>query len=328
MAKKKAKKSNVNSRKTFFKVAKRVHALNKKKGLGLSWNESQKLVSAEIFPEFRGKPRNRVSIKSIDKKFKDSQEQPSGALPFTPSPTPKPKEICFNALNVPAEDLMDKEWWFVGDEDIWLNFDDNLPIRIAFDGVIDTGIIKRKSLPDMVQVREDLRKQLEPLKLYPPIIFKILVQPNKQDDGQPCSYYVLVTLEGSSYDMGGDEIFSTTTEEDLSEEEQESRRLREKELEKKKKEIAKKKKAKARVRPKKVEGEEPTPEPEPIPEPKPKPEPKSQLELEKVKAKKMKEFNSALKTLEKQFKAGVFTKKEYKDLVKKLTDKLEKGGQV
>lgn len=323
MAKKKIKKSKVNSRQTFFKVAKRVHALNKKKGLGLSWNETQKLVSAEVFPEFRGKPRNRVSIKSIDTKFKQTQEPTPSP---EPTPTPKPKEICFSALNVPAEDLMDREWWFVGDEDVWANFDDNLPIRIAFDGIIDTGIIKAKNLPDMKEVREDLRKQLEPLKIYPPIIFKILLQPNKKDDGKPCSYYVLVTLEGSGYDMGGDEIFSTFTEEDLSEEEQQARKEREKELEKKKKEIAKKKKAKSRVRPKKVEGEEPTPEPEPIPEPTP--EPKTQLQVEKEKAKKMKEFNSALKTLEKQFKAGVFTKKEFKDLVKKLTDKLEKGGLI
>jgi hypothetical protein len=33
------------------------------------------------------------------------------------------------------------------------------------------------------------------------VIFKVLVQPNKKDDGQPCSYYVLVTLENSSYDQ-------------------------------------------------------------------------------------------------------------------------------
>lgn len=322
---KKAKKPAIkkpNGRKTWLKVAKKVHELNKKQKLGWTWTESMRFASKNVYPNFKGKSASKVRLTDIESDFKTAlteQGQP------TPTPTPKIKEICFSALNVPTEDLIEREWWTIADDDIWVNFDNNLPMRFAFDNIIDTGIIKKNQMPNMSKIREDIRKS--GIK-YGLVIFKVLIQPDKKDDGQPCSYYVLVTLEKSSYDLMADsekEIIPEKSEKDLPEEEQQKREQAKIDKAKQKRS---KEEAKKLNRPKQVE-------PKAITKSKDQPKEKSKnldnnFEIEKIKAEnsRISNLTEALKVLERDFDKGVLTKREYKKRQQQILDKFENGGEI
>jgi hypothetical protein len=313
----KAKKPN--GRKTWLKVAGKVHELNKKQNLGWTWNESMRFASKKVYPKFKGKSVSKVSLKDIELDFKNALQE---GQPPMPTPKGKLKEICFSALNVPAEDLIEREWWTIADDDVWINFDSNLPMRFAFDTIIDTGIIKKSEMPNMMEIREDIRKS--GIK-YGLVIFKVLVQPNKKDDGQPCSYYVLVTLENSSYDQNlkDGEIYGQMTEGDLSEEQIAQREERRKQRDKLMKQKASKKQAKERERPKEVE-------PKSITKTKAKPKEESSLELEKIKLEKsrVEALKSVLDILRQDYKDGILTKRQYLQRQKQIIEKFEQGGEI
>lgn len=313
----KAKKPN--GRKTWLKVAGKVHELNKKQNLGWTWAESMRFASKKVYPKFKGKSVSKVSLKDIELDFKNALQE---GQPPMPTPKGKLKEICFSALNVPAEDLIEREWWTIADDDVWINFDSNLPMRFAFDNIIDTGIIKKSEMPNMMEIREDIRKS--GIK-YGLVIFKVLVQPNKKDDGQPCSYYVLVTLENSSYDQNlkDGEIYGQMTEGDLSEEQIAQREERRKQRDKLMKQKASKKQAKERERPKEVE-------PKSITKTKAKPKVESNLELEKIKLEKsrVEALKSVLDILRQDYKDGILTKRQYLQRQKQIIEKFEQGGEI
>jgi hypothetical protein len=311
----KAKKPN--GRKTWLKVAKKVHELNKKKKLGWTWSESMKFASKKVYPNFKGQSVSKVKLTDIESEFKKGLLEEVQPMP---TPTPKGKEDCFSALNVPAEDLIEREWWTIADDDIWLNFDDNLPMRFAFDSIIDTGIIKKSQMPNMMEIREDIRRS--GIK-YGLIIFKVLVQPNKKDDGKPCSYYILVTLENSSYDQSlkEGEIYGQITEEDLNEEQLQKREQRRLEREKLMKQKTSKKKAKERERPKEVEPKKAI---------KTKSSTQGNIELEKIKLEKsrVEALKAVLDILRQDFKDGILTKRQYLQRQKQIIEKFENGGEI
>jgi hypothetical protein len=304
-----------NGRKTWLKVAKKVHELNKKKKLGWTWNESMRFASKNVYPNFKGKIHNRVKLSDIELEFNTEIQQ--GKQPV-PTPTPKPIENCFSALKVPAEDLIEREWWSIADDDVWINFDSNLPMRFAFDNIIDTGIIKKSEMPNMMEIREDIRRSGQKYGL---VIFKVLIQPNKKDDGKPCSYYVLVTLENSSYDQNlkDGEIYGQMTEGDLSEEQIAQREERKKEREKLMKQKTSKKEAKTRERPKEVEPKSIT-----------KTESKVDIEFEKIKLQKESRDTLAriLDGLRQDFKDGLITKRQFQQRQQQIIEKFEKGGKI
>lgn len=309
----KAKKPN--GRKTWLKVAKKVHELNKKKKLGWTWSESMRFASKNVYPNFKGKTHNKIKLSDIELEFNDKIQQ--GKQPV-PTPTPKPIENCFSALKVPAEDLIEREWWSIADDDVWINFDSNLPMRFAFDNIIDTGIIKKSEMPNMMEIREDIRRSGQKYGL---VIFKVLIQPNKKDDGKPCSYYVLVTLENSSYDQNlkDGEIYGQMTEGDLSEEQIAQREERRKEREKLMKQKTSKKEAKTRERPKEVEPKSIT-----------KTESKVDIEFEKIKLQKESRDTLAriLDGLRQDFKDGLITKRQFQQRQQQIIEKFEKGGKI
>lgn len=309
----KAKKPN--GRKTWLKVAKKVHELNKKKKLGWTWSESMRFASKNVYPNFKGKTHNRVKLSDIELEFNAEIQQ--GKQP-APTPTPKPIEDCFSALKVPAEDLIEREWWSIADDDVWINFDSNLPMRFAFDNIIDTGIIKKSEMPNMMEIREDIRRSGQKYGL---VIFKVLIQPNKKDDGKPCSYYVLVTLENSSYDQNlkDGEIYGQMTEGDLSEEQIAQREERKREREKLMKQKTSKKEAKTRERPKEVEPKSIT-----------KTESKVDIEFEKIKLQKESRDTLAriLDGLRQDFKDGLITKRQFQQRQQQIIEKFEKGGKI
>lgn len=309
----KAKKPN--GRKTWLKVAKKVHELNKKKKLGWTWSESMRFASKNVYPNFKGKTHNKIKLSDIELEFNDKIQQ--GKQPV-PTPTPKPIEDCFSALKVPAEDLIEREWFSIADDDVWINFDSNLPMRFAFDNIIDTGIIKKSEMPNMMEIREDIRRSGQKYGL---VIFKVLIQPNKKDDGKPCSYYVLVTLENSSYDQNlkDGEIYGQMTEGDLSEEQIAQREERRKEREKLMKQKTSKKEAKTRERPKEVEPKSIT-----------KTESKVDIEFEKIKLQKESRDTLAriLDGLRQDFKDGLITKRQFQQRQQQIIEKFEKGGKI
>ena len=75
-----------------------------------------------VYPNFKGKTHNKIKLSDIELEFNDKIQQ--GKQP-APTPTPKPIENCFSALKVPAEDLIEREWWSIADDDVWINFDSN-----------------------------------------------------------------------------------------------------------------------------------------------------------------------------------------------------------
>ena len=312
--KSKPKAKKVNGRKSWLKVAKKVHELNKKKKLGWTWSESMKFASQKVYPNFKGLPQHKISLKNIEGKF--NYEIENNKQPLPKGTTPKPIQICDDVRQIPDEDLLvEYDWYLIAEDIIWSLFTANMPMRFAFDGIIDTGIIPKYQMPDMKDIREQMRKLYgnvsDPM---PQFIFKRLIQPNKKDDGNPCSYYVLVTMLDGSYDITGDDEVSSNKY--LTEEEK-MQRAKEKIVEKKSKS-----KAKARKRPKEVE-------PKSITKPTKK-ESDTNVELEKIKIQKESRdtLERILNGLRQDFKDGIITKRQFQQRQQLILEKFEKGGKV
>jgi hypothetical protein len=218
----------------------------------------------------------------------------------TPTPTPKPiPTICFDPFNIPTKDLKDISWWMLADQLEF--FDSNLNIRVAIGNIIDTGLVQKYELPDLKQTVEDMRKQSYSSDEY--INFKILVAPNKSDDGKPCSYYVLATLLSSPLDLESskEEVVKIVTESDLPADIKKQRRLRLDKLQEIKESRVSKEQALKRIRPTKVEGQE-----------------EAEIKL----------IEETLKNLESLYAKGQISKELFQANVKELKSKLEKGGQI
>jgi len=278
-------------------LAKRVYKLSKKRKLGWKWRDAQKWTSANLFKLYKGKPLSKIKVTEVDSviiSILDSGQTPTGL----PIPTPKPT-VCFDPFNIPTKDLKDINWWMLSDQ---VNFfDNNLNMRVAIGSIIDTGVVKKSELPNLNETVEDMRRA--GFSSDENIIFKILVAPNKSDDGKPCSYYVLATLMGSPLDTESsqEEVFKTVTEEDLPEDLRKEREIKVK----KRQEIIDlriaKKKSAERVRPEKIEGED---------------------EAQK------KQIEETLKNLESLYAKKLISKELFKANVKELKSKLKFGGKI
>lgn len=276
-------------------LAKRVYKLSKKRKLGWKWRDAQKWTSANLFKLYKGKPLSKIKVTEVDKVI-------VGILDavVTPTPTPKPiPTICFDPFNIPTKDLKDISWWMLADQVEF--FDSNLNIRVAIGNIIDTGLVQKYELPDLRQTVEDMRKQGYSSDEY--INFKILVAPNKTDDGKPCSYYVLATLLSSPLDLESskEEVVKIVTESDLPANVRKQRRLRFDKLQEIKESRISKKQALERKRPTKVEGQE-----------------EAETKL----------IEETLKNLESLYAKGQISKELFQANVKELKSKLEKGGQI
>ena len=276
-------------------LAKRVYKLSKKRKLGWKWSDAQKWTSANLFKLYKGKPISKIKVTEVDSVI-------ISILDATPTPTAIPKPvstICFDPFNIPTKDLKDINWWMLADQVAF--FDNNLNMRVAIPNIIDTGVMKKSELPNLSETVEDMRR--EGYSSDENIIFKILVAPNKSDDGKPCSYYVLATLMGSPLDTetSMDEVLKVVTEEDLP---AKIRKEREVKLSKRQEIIdlrIAKKKSLERVRPSKVEGKE---------------------EAER------KEIEDTLKNLENLYAKKLISKELYRANMKELKRKLDSGGKI
>ena len=278
-------------------LAKRVYKLSKKRKLGWKWRDAQKWTSANLFKLYKGKPVSKIKVTEVDSviiSILDSGQMPTGV----PTPTPKPT-VCFDPFNIPTTDLKDINWWMISDQ--FNFFDNDLNMRVSIGSFIDTGVVKKSELPNLNETVEDMRRA--GFSSDENIIFKILVAPNKSDDGKPCSYYVLATLMGSPLDTESsqEEVFKTITEEDLPED---LRKVREIKVKKRQEiidlRIAKKKSAQ-RVRPEKIEGQD---------------------EAQK------KQIEDTLKNLESLYAKKLISKELFLANVKELKSKLKFGGKI
>ena len=288
-----------NSLKKFNKLAKRVYKVSKKRDLGWKWQDAQKWTSANVYQQYKGVPISKIKVTEVDKNV-------IGILDFVEAPiempieVPKPaKEICFDPFNIPTKDLKDINWWMLSDQVAF--FDNNLNMRVAIGDIIDTGVVKKSEIINLNETVEDMRRA--GYSSDENIIFKILVAPNKSDDGKPCSYYVLATLMGSPLDTqtSSEEVLKVVTEEDLPED---LRKVREAKVQKRQEIIdlrIAKKKSLVRVRPTKVEGQE---------------------EAEK------KEIEETLKNLENLYAKKLISKELFQANVKELKAKLKLGGKI
>ena len=289
-------KKNYSSR-IFNLLAKRVYKLSKKRKLGWKWRDAQKWTSANLFQLYKGKPISKIRVTEVDQVI-------VGILDATPTttgvPTPKPAPtVCFDVFNIPTKDLKDINWWMLADQVAF--FDNNLNIRVAIGTTIDTGIVQKFELPNLNETVEDLRRAGYGSDEL--IIFRILVAPNKSDDGKPCSYYVLATLEGSPLDTvtSQEEVVKIVTESDLPLDIKKERELKVQIRQEKIDDRIAKKKSKERLRPSKVEGQD---------------------EAEK------KQIEETLKNLESLYAKKLISKELFQANVKELKTKLRLGGQI
>ena len=288
-----------NSLKKFNKLAKRVYKISKKRDLGWKWQDAQKWTSANVFQQYKGMPISKIKVTEVDKSvigILDFVETPI-EVP-TPAPTLTPT-VCFDPFNIPTKDLKDINWWMLQDQVAF--FDNDLNMRVAIGSIIDTGVVKKSEIMNLNETIEDMRRA--GFSSDDNIIFKILVAPNKKDDGKPCSYYVLATLMGSPLDSEtiDEEVLKVVTEEDLP---VKLRKEREKKISKRQEiidlRIAKKKSSEIK-RPEKVEGKD---------------------EAEK------KEIEATLKNLENLYAKKLISKDLFKANMKELKSKLESGGKI
>ena len=279
----------------FNLLAKRVYKLSKKRKLGWKWRDAQKWTSANLFKLYKGKPVSKIKVTEVDSVI-------ISILDATPTPTTAPKPVstvCFDPFNIPTKDLKDINWWMLADQVAF--FDNDLNMRVAIGSIIDTGVVKKSELINLNETVEDMRRS--GYSSDDNIIFKILVAPNKKDDGKPCSYYVLATLMGSPLDSqtSEEEVLKVVTEADLP---ANIRKVREVKMQKRQEIIdlrIAKKKSLERVRPSKVEG---------------------QAEAER------KEIEDTLKNLENLFAKKLISKELFQANVKELKSKLKLGGKI
>jgi hypothetical protein len=278
-------------------LAKRVYKLSKKRKLGWSWQDAQKWTSANLFQLYKGKPLYTIKVTQVDVVIASILDATPTPV-TTPVPTPTPT-VCFDPFNIPTKDLKDINWWMLSDQVAF--FDNDLNMRVAIGSIIDTGVVKKSELLNLNETVEDMRRA--GYSSDDNIIFKILVAPNKKDDGKPCSYYVLATLMGSPLDSetSMEEVLKVVTEADLP---ANIRKVREVKM-KKRQEIIDlriaKKKSLERVRPTKVEG---------------------QAEAER------KEIEDTLKNLENLYAKKLISKELFQANVKELKSKLKLGGKI
>jgi hypothetical protein len=279
----------------FNLLAKRVYKLSKKRKLGWKWRDAQKWTSANLFQLYKGKPISKIRVTEVDSVI-------ISILDATPATTTAPKPVttvCFDAFNIPTKDLKDINWWMLADQVAF--FDNDLNMRVAIGSIIDTGVVKKSELLNLNETVEDMRRA--GYSSDDNIIFKILVAPNKKDDGKPCSYYVLATLMGSPLDSetSTEEVLKVVTEADLP---ANIRKVREIKMQKRQEIIdlrIAKKKSIERVRPSKVEG---------------------QAEAER------KEIEDTLKNLENLYAKKLISKELFQANVKELKSKLKLGGKI
>ena len=292
------KKKN-NPQKLFAKLVKITRKrFDKDPNLKRSYNETQKWVSKNLYPFFKGQSASRVSINQI-------QDAIESILS-----TQKPKSVCGNVFLVPDGDIEEQNWW---------EFFDNLrKIDISVNVRLNAGSFGVSSIMPSGQLSSDQEsaniiseiRSGSNNKSGRTIIGFRRVMPGKKDDGDPCSYFIdfILSENGKLVDDASDEVFIT---EEQSEEAILARRERLKQLKKERTQRARKEKAKKRKRPKSTKEDK-----------------EEAATIQERKPSDIRALNAAMKKLESFYDKGLINKKEFKTLLAELIKKFEEGGEV
>ena len=319
-----------NSLKLFNKLAKRAYKVSKKRELGWKWSDAQKWTSKNIFQKYKGtKNISKLKVTEIDI---DVVGVLDGTIPATTLPVtqiPKSREKCFNPFDIGSFLLDSFEWFDIVDKVSILNNDVKVDLDLELDGNVfaKTGVIKKELLPNLLTIREDMRKVNSKSGYYPIISFYIVLIEGAEDNREiACNYYVLITFQGSStYNILNSKGLireNFTTKEQMPTSEIERIELAQKQKDEERRLLSKKKATSFQL-PSKVEPKKVEPKVEPTKQPT-----TTKLSKEELKTIRWQEFNKAKESYRRDLDDGIITKKEYKNIILKLESKLEKGGKI
>lgn len=319
-----SKQKNTNLR-LFSKLAKKAYKISKERNLGWTWHDAQRWTSKNLYQDFKGQYPSKIRVTDVNESFDVVIEGKAKTISQYRA-TQKPKN-CFSAFELTDDDVEDINYWFLEDVVFGKNgrigFNDNLNIDVQIDGIINTGIVKKGSLISLQYVVEFLRRQYKDANTgnFPDIGFKRLYIDPKGDLNNPCNTYLLIAeVDSTAYNRSPDDII-VVTEKDLSPEEQSKRKTKQKEIDEAQRLRKLKQQTLKRKRPEKLEDE-------PEPEEKPEKEKKKENKKEEKPLSREDNIRLILEGLRQDYKDGIYTAKEYKALVKQITDKLESGGIV
>jgi len=310
-----------NSLKLFNKLAKRAYKVSKKREMGWKWSDAQKWTSKNLFQKYKGtKNLSKLKVTVIDV---DVIGVLDGTIPATTLPitqTPKSREKCFNPFDIGSFLLDSFEWFDIVDKVSILNNDVKVDLDLELDGNVfaKTGVIKKELLPNLLTIREEMRKVNSKSGYYPIISFYIVLIEGAEDNREiACNYYVLITFEGSStyntLNSKGLIKNNFTTKEQMPTTEIERIELIQKQKEEERRLLTKKKatsfKLPAKVEPKKVE-------------------PKAEPTVKDTKANRLAEYNKAMDKLDSQLERKLITKKQYRERFDQLGKNLKDGGEI
>lgn len=311
-----------NSLKLFNKLAKRAYKLSKKRKLDWKWSDAQKWTSKNIFQKYKGtKNISKLKVTEIDIEVTgilDGTLQPS----VTPIQLPKVKksnEVCFNPFEVGSFLLDSFEWFDLDDKISILNNNLKVDLDLEFEGNVfaKTGVIKKSMLPNLVEIREAMRKVTNKSGFYPLINFYIVLIEGAEDNREiACNYYVLITFDNSFafniVDSKGLTRKVFVSKEQMPSTEQERIEIIERQKEEDRKKLTKQK-AKNFQLPSKVET---------------KPEPKTEPTKKDTKANRTAEYNKAIEKLESLLERKLITKKQFSQRFDELGKNLKDGGEI
>ena len=314
------KKKN-NSIKLFYKLAKRTYLVSKKRELGWKWSDAQKWTSKNLFQAYKGtKNLSKVKVTEIDKQVADILD---GNLPIPSTPIvtlPEPIDDCYSPFEVASYLLDSFEWFDINEKVSILNDDLQVDLDLELDNNVfaKTGVVKKSLLPDLIKVREDIRK-LDKGSDYPLINFYIVLIEGREDNRDiACNYYVLITFDNSfSYKIASNKglirkAFITKEQTPITEQERIEIINKQKEEDRK---LLNKNKAKSFKLPTKVEPETLKPE-------------AGETSIKDTKANRTYEYNKAIEKLESLLERKLITKKQFSARFDELGKNLKDGGEI
>jgi hypothetical protein len=261
------------------------------------FNEIQKWTSKNIYSDYKGTSYKKLDLKKVQKDI-------------TLKTTPKELQICGNVFNVNPIDYTLVEWWNID------NIIQGLPkdVKIRINGGSFYGVSKLEQAYTF-NYYDDIQEIFEKIRIEAgnksdgSIFFEGLIKvvPKAKNNGEPCNYFIDFVLNDKTGSVDNEEGFDTLSQ-PTPEDKERFQRLTDVQ---KKKKITKQeqvKKSKGRKRPTATKAEA-----------------EAKKKAEKSKSE---DVNAILKSLKEDYKDGIFSKKEYRAMVKKVIDNLKKGGVV
>jgi len=313
-----------NSLKLFNKLAKRAYKVSKKRKLGWKWSDAQKWTSGNLFQKYKGtKNISKIKVTEIDIQVTGILDGTLAPV-VTPLPLKKSKQKCFSPFAIASSYLDSFEWFDIVDRVGDLNDDVQVDLDLEYDGNVfaKTGVIKKELLPNLLKIREDMRKVNSKSGYYPIISFYIVLIEGAEDNQElPCNYYLLITFDGSStYNtLKSKDLIKNkfTTKEQMPTSEIERLELKQKQRDEEKR-LLSKKTAKSFQLPSKVEPKKVEPKAEPITQP----------QIQDTKANRTAEYNKAVDKLESFLERGLISKELFEERFRELGKNLKDGGKI